>query len=58
MQKPIPQLNVLIISLSEILFVLIHLNISRILIFDKSIFNVSELGIDLNKFSIKPPPVI
>ena len=35
-----------------------HLKIFGIFIFERSIFNVYRFGIDLNKFSIKPPPVI
>ena len=36
----------------------IHLKILLTFIFDKSRFNDKWLGIDLNKFSISPPPVI
>ena len=57
-QKPTPQLKVLIISLSEILFFLIHLNIFFVLIFDKSIFIDKFSGTDLERFSTKPPPVM
>ena len=35
-----------------------HLNIFFILIFERSMFKVKFFGIDRNKFSIKPPPVI
>ena len=58
MQKPTPQLNVPNISLSDIFLFFIHLKIFFILIFDRSIFKVRSLGIDLNKFSMRPPPVI
>ena len=57
-QKPTPQLKVLIISLFEILFFLIHLNIFFVLIFDKSIFIDKFSGTDLERFSTKPPPVM
>ena len=57
-QKPTPQLKVLIISLSEIFFVFNHLKIFNTLIFARSIFKVKFCGIDLSKFSINPPPVI
>ena len=35
-----------------------HLNILVILIFERLIFKVKFFGIDLNKFSTNPPPVI
>ena len=35
-----------------------HLKILVVLIFDKLILRVKLSGTDLNKFSIKPPPVI
>ena len=57
-QNPTPQLKVLIISFSDILFDLIHLNILITLILDKSKFKVNPFGNDLNKFSIRPPPVM
>ena len=57
-QKPIPQLKVLSISLSEIFLLFNHLKIFIILIFERSIFKVRFSGTDLNKFSINPPPVI
>ena len=57
-QNPMPQLNVFIISLSEISLFLIHLNILLVLIFDKSIFKVKPSGIDLRRFSTSPPPVM
>ena len=57
-QKPTPQLNVVIISWSEIFCFLSHLKILSILILDRSMFKVKPFGTDLNKFSIKPPPVI
>ena len=35
-----------------------HLKIFLVLIFDRLMFSVKFSGTDLNKFSIKPPPVI
>ena len=59
-QKPTPQLKVLIISISIYFFDLIHLNIFKILIFDRSISEIkfSKILPDLRILSIKPPPVI
>ena len=57
-QKPTPQLKVLIISLSEIFFDFNHLNIFIIFILERFKFKDKFAGIDLIKFSIKPPPVI
>ena len=57
-QKPTPQLKVFIISISLIFFDLIHLNILRVLIFDRSISRDKFSGTDLRILSIKPPPVI
>ena len=58
MQNPIPQLKVRTISLSEIFLLFSHLKIFKVLIFDKSKFKVSFVGIERSKFSISPPPVI
>ena len=57
-QKPMPQLNVLIISSSEIFLLFNHLKTLVVFIFERSMFKVKCFGIDLSKFSIKPPPVI
>ena len=57
-QNPTPQLNVFNISSSEIFLLFNHLKILFTLIFDKSKFKVRFLGMDLNRFSTKPPPVI
>ena len=57
-QNPTPQLNVCIISRSEIFLLFSHLNILVTLIFERSIFRVKLSGIDLNRFSTKPPPVM
>ena len=58
MQKPTPQLKVLIISLSVTPDFLIHLKISKILILFKLISAHKPLGIILLIFSSNPPPVI
>ena len=51
-------MKVLSISWSDILLLLSHLKILEILILLRLMFKVKLLGIDLNKFSINPPPVI
>jgi len=57
-QKPTPQLNVLNISLSFILFSLSQLNIFLVLILFKFISAVNPSGITLFILSARPPPVI
>ena len=57
-QNPTPQLKVLSISRSEMFLLFNHLKILGIFILDKSIFKDKFSGIDLSKFSIKPPPVM
>ena len=57
-QKPIPQLNVLSISESEIFFFFNHLNIFKVLILDKLILMQRFFGMTLIKLFISPPPVI
>ena len=58
MQNPTPQLNVLNISLSSILFSFNQLNIFLVLILSKFISAVNPLGIILLILSSSPPPVI
>ena len=58
MQNPTPQLKVFIISLCDMFLFFNHLNILLILILDRSIFIENLSGIDLDRFSISPPPVI
>ena len=57
-QNPTPQLNVLSISLSDILFFFNQLKILVILILSKSISADKCSGIILLILSAKPPPVI
>ena len=57
--KPIPQLNILYISLSDIFpFSFNHLKISGISHELVSISTQRSLVIDLGRFSVRPPPVI
>ena len=57
-QNPTPQLKVLSISESLILFFFSHLNIFEVLIFDKFILRHRLLGTTLIKLFTSPPPVM
>ena len=57
-QNPTPQLKVFNISLSDKFLLFSHLKMFIILILERSMSTERFSGTDLNKFSIRPPPVI